>query len=57
MEKTFMTNSMILLLIDTKKSEKLTTWQGEDYTTGRLLDYNYIKNHCRLITVDLSREK
>ena len=52
-----MTNSMILLLIDTKKSEKLTTWQGEDYTTGRLLDYNYIKNHCRLITVDLSREK
>ena len=23
---------------------KLTTAQGEDYTAGRLLDYNYVKN-------------
>ena len=29
--------------------------QGEDYTTGCLLDYEYIKNLYRLITVDLSR--
>ena len=29
--------------------------QGEDYTTGCLLDYEYIKNHYRLI--DLSRQK
>ena len=36
---------------------KLTTGQGEDYTTGCLLDYNYIKNHYRLIAVDLSRQK
>ena len=34
---------------------KLTTEQGEDYTTECLLDYNYIKNHYRLIPVDLSR--
>ena len=28
---------------------KLTTGKGEDYTTGCLLDYEYIKNHYRLI--------
>ena len=36
---------------------KLTTGQGEAHTTGRLLDYDYIKNHYRLIAVDLSRQK
>ena len=33
---------------------RLTT-EGEDYTTGCLLDYDYIKNHYRLTAVDLSR--
>ena len=37
--------------------KKLTTRQGEDYTTGRLLDYYYVKNYYRLIPVDLSRQK
>ena len=36
---------------------KLTTEQGESYTNGCLLDYDYIKNHYRLIVVDLSRKK
>ena len=36
---------------------KLTTELGEDYTTRCLLDYNYIKNHYRLIAIDLSRQK
>ena len=40
-----------------KEIRKLTTGQGEDYTNGSLLDYNYIKNHYRLIAVDLSRQK
>ena len=31
---------------------KLTTGQGKDYTAGCLLDYDYIKNRCRLIAVD-----
>ena len=38
---------------DTKRYEeiiKLTTWEGEDYTTGCLLDY-------KLIAVNLSRQK
>ena len=36
---------------------KLTTGEGEDYTTGCLLDYDYIKNNYRLIAIDLSRQK
>ena len=35
----------------------LTTGKDEDYTTGCFLDYGYIKNHFRLIAVDLSRQK
>ena len=40
-----------------KDIRKLTTGQGEDYTTGCLLDYDYIKNHYRLIAIDLIRQK
>ena len=31
--------------------------QGEDYINGCSLDYEYVKNHYRLIAVDLSRQK
>ena len=40
-----------------EKITKLTTRQDEDYTTGCLLDYDYIKNCYRLIAVYLSRQK
>ena len=46
--------------IDIKRYEEIrksTTRQGEDYITGCLLDYDYIKNHFRLTAVDLSRQK
>ena len=36
---------------------KVTTRQGEDYTKECLLDYKYVKNHYRLIAVDLSKQK
>ena len=45
---------------DIKRCEeirKLTTGEGEDYTTGCLLEYDYIKNNYRLKAVDLSRQK
>ena len=38
-------------------TRKLTIGQGEDCTTGRLLDYDYIKIHYKLIAVDLKRQK
>ena len=40
-----------------KNIRKLATEQGEDYTTGCLLDYYYIKNCYKLIAVYLSRQK
>ena len=36
---------------------KLTTVLGEDYTTGCLLGYDYIRKHYRLIAIDLSKQK
>ena len=40
-----------------KETRKLATGQGEDFTAGCLLDYDYIKNNYRLTAVDLSRQK
>ena len=31
--------------------------QGDDYTTGYLLDYAYFKDNYRLIGVDFSKQK
>ena len=31
---------------------KIATGQENDYTTGRLLDYNYFKNYCKMIAID-----
>ena len=30
--------------------------KGENYTTGSLLDYNYFKEHYKLVAVDLSKQ-
>ena len=34
--------------------QKITTGQGDDYTTGCLLDYNYFKKD-KIIAIDLSK--
>ena len=36
---------------------KTATEQEDNYTTGCLLDYQYLKDHCNLIAVDLSKQK
>ena len=36
---------------------KISTWQGDDYITGCLLDYSYFENNYRLIAADLSKQK
>ena len=36
---------------------KNATGQGDDYTTGCLLDYIYFKNYCKMIAVDLSKQQ
>ena len=36
---------------------KIATGQGDDYTTGCLLDYIYLKEHCMLLAKDLSKQQ
>ena len=40
-----------------KEIIKRTTKQGEDYTAGCWLNYDYIKNNFRLIAADLSKQQ
>ena len=39
------------------KSEKVSTEQGDDYTTGCFLDFAQSEKNCRLIAADLSKQK
>ena len=34
---------------------KIATAQGDNYPTGCLLDYYYLKEHYKLIVIDLSK--
>ena len=36
---------------------KIAAVQGDDYTTGYLLDYQYFKDHYQLTAVDLLKQK
>ena len=36
---------------------KISTGQGDNYTTGCLLDYNYFKDYYNLIEIDLSKQQ
>ena len=40
-----------------RELKKVLIGKGEDYTTGSLLDYNYFKEHYKLVAVDLSKQK
>ena len=44
-------------MISPYEIRKTVTGQGNDYTTGCLLDYQYFKDHYQLIAVDLSKQK
>ena len=35
----------------------ITAGQGDDYTTGCLLDYPYFKNYYKMIAIDLSKQQ
>ena len=36
---------------------KITIGQGDDYTTGCLLDYSYFEKYYKMIAVDLSKQQ
>ena len=35
--------------------QKIATGQGDNYTTGCLLDYNYFNNYSKMLEIDLSK--
>ena len=37
--------------------KKITIGQGDDYTTGCLLDYTYFKKYYKMVAVDLSKQQ
>ena len=55
------------VLVNIKKKEKdkiiyenirkIATGQGDEYTTGCLLDSAYFKNYYRMIAIDLSKQQ
>ena len=38
-------------------TRKIATGQGDDYTTGCLLDYSYFNNHYKMIAIDFSKQQ
>ena len=36
---------------------KISIGEGDDYTTGCLLDYSYFKENYKLIAIDLSKQQ
>ena len=37
--------------------QKITTGQGDHYTTSYFLDYNHFKNYYKVVGIDLIKEK
>ena len=37
--------------------QKIATDQGDDYTAGCLLDYNYFQNYYKMVSIDLSKQQ
>ena len=48
--------SVTINLITYDSIQKITTGQGDDYTTGCLLDYNYFRIHNKMITINLRKQ-
>ena len=40
-----------------EKIRKIATGQGDDYTTGCLLDYSHFKENYKMIAIDLSKQQ
>ena len=40
-----------------ENARKYAIGQGDDYTTGCLLDYSYFKDHYKMIAIDLSKQQ
>ena len=55
--RTFYDQSINGIIKQYDEVTKVSTGHGDEYTTDCLLDYVYFKENCRLIAVDLSKQK
>ena len=54
MVETFLINQQMMLKHENIR--KSASDQGDDYTTGWLLDYLYFKENYKMIAIDLSKQ-
>ena len=57
MVKTFFDQPINSDLKTYENIRKIASGQGDDYTTGCLLDYSYFKENYRMIATDLSKQQ
>ena len=55
--KNFFDQTINSMLKTYENITKIATGQGDDYTTGCLLDYSYFKDHYKMIAIDLSKQQ
>ena len=57
MVETFFDQPINSMIKTNEKIRKASTGQGDDYTTGCLLDYSYFKENYNMIAIDLSKQQ
>ena len=57
MEKTFFDQPVKNNKVTYENIRKIATGQGDDYTTGCLLDYPYVNDTYKIIAIDLSKQQ
>ena len=57
MEKKFFDQPIKNYIKTYENIRKITTGQGDGYTTGCLLDYNYFIKHYKMGAIDLSKQQ
>ena len=57
MVETFLDQPINSMIKTNEKIRKVSTGQGDDYTTGCLLDYSYFKENYNMIAIDLSKQQ
>ena len=55
--KNFFDQSINNMIKTYENIRKITIGQGDDYTTGCLLDYTYFKKYYKMIAIDLSKQQ
>ena len=45
------------MILKHENIRKIATGQGDDYTTGCLLDYSYFKDYYKMIAIDSSKQQ